>query len=66
MSSKQEQLQELVNTAKEAFTNLEVDANSVITKGNKAAGTRVRKNSMVIINALKEARKKISEIKAEA
>lgn len=59
-----ESLENLVEKLEKSLENLKADAAKFIEKGNKAAGTRVRKESMNMIHSLKEVRKKVSEMKS--
>lgn len=59
-----ETLENLIEKLEKSLENLKVDAKKFIEKENKAAGTRVRVESMNMIHSLKEVRKKVSEMKS--
>lgn len=50
-------MNELLTSINEAIAGFQTDANAQIEKGNKAAGLRARKASLVIEKLLKEFRK---------
>lgn len=52
------------NKIKEVMESHEEDAQKFFEKGNKAAGTRLRKAYMEVMNACKAGRKEISEMKS--
>ena len=54
-------MEKLVKKIGETYSAFVEDANSQITKGNKAAGTRARKASLEMEKMLKEFRKKSLE-----
>jgi len=50
-------MENLVNKIKETFGVFSEEADSQVTKGNKAAGTRARKASLELEKMMKEFRK---------
>ena len=50
-------MKNLVNNLNQLFAEFQKDAEAQLEKGNKAAGTRARKTSLVLEKALKEFRK---------
>ena len=54
-------MKNLVESLKHHFASFEKDAVANVENGNKAAGTRARKNSLAIEKLLKDFRKKSIE-----
>jgi hypothetical protein len=54
-------MKELVGNLDQLFAEFLKDATAQVENGNKAAGTRARKNSLALEKALKEFRKKSIE-----
>lgn len=54
-------MQELIEKIKAEAESFATNADLQVTKNNKAAGVRARKNALALINALKEFRKKSVE-----
>ena len=54
-------MQELIEKIKAEAESFANNADLQVTKNNKAAGVRARKNALALINALKEFRKKSVE-----
>ena len=50
-------MKNLVENLNQLFADFKADAESLVEKGNKAAGARARKTSLAIEKALKEFRK---------
>jgi hypothetical protein len=53
----------LFEQLKTLLASLEEDANKFYTKGNKTAGTRLRKGMQDVKNLAQEVRKEVSELK---
>lgn len=51
------------NELKELLASIEADAESFYTKGNKAAGTRVRTGFQKVKNLAQEIRTQVTELK---
>ena len=56
---------EKFNQLKEVIASTEEEASKFFEKGNKSAGTRLRKQMQAIVGLAKEIRKEVAAVKAE-
>lgn len=57
------EMKKLLADAGQIYEEMKTEAEKFLDKGNKSAGTRVRKHALILSKVMKDIRKKVSDIK---